>query len=58
MGDGCLLRIDLNLGKAAVPVKAPWEQVRILFNQGVDESAYKQGVLPPQSALASLDNGI
>jgi len=58
MGDGCLLRIDLNLGKAAVAIKAPWEQVRILFNQGVDESAYKQGVLPPQSALASLDNGI
>ena len=58
MGDGSLLRIDLNLGKAAVVVKAPWEQVRILFNQGVDESAYKQGVLPPQSALASLDKGI
>ena len=58
MGDGCLLRIDLNLGKAAVAIKAPWAQVRILFNQGVEESAYKQGVLPPQSALASLDKGI
>ncbi len=58
MGDGCLLRIDLNLGKAVVAVKAPWEQVRILFNQGVDESSYKQGTLPPQSALATLDDGI
>ena len=58
MGDGCLLRIDLNLGKAAVTVKAPWEQVRVLFNQGVDDPAYKQGVLPPQTALATLDDGI
>ena len=58
MGDERLLRIDLNLGKATVAVKAPWEQVRILFNHGVEESSYAQGVLPPHSALVTLDEGI
>lgn len=58
MGDERLLRIDLNLGKSVAEVKAPWEQVRVLFNHRVDEASYAQGVLPPQSALVTLDDGI
>jgi maltooligosyltrehalose trehalohydrolase len=58
MGDERLLRIDLNLGKTSVPVQAPWERVRILFKRGVDEVGLAQGVLPPYSALATLDGGI
>ena len=57
MGDERLLRIDLNLGSATAAVKAPWEQARVLFNQGVDEASITQGVLPPYSALVTLDDG-
>lgn len=58
MGDERLLRIDLNLGQSAVAVKAPWEQVQVLFNQGVDPASLAQGLLPAFSALATLDNGL
>lgn len=58
MGDERLLRIDFNIGQAAAQIAAPWENVRILFNQGVDEQGLAQGVLPPHSALVTLDDGV
>jgi maltooligosyltrehalose trehalohydrolase len=58
MGDERLLRIDLNLSASTVEVKAPWEQVRVLFNHRVGEASIAQGVLPPHSALVTLDDGI
>jgi maltooligosyltrehalose trehalohydrolase len=56
LGDQTLLRIDLNL--SATPVAAPplsaAEGERVLFQQGIDEQALAQGVLPARTAIASL----
>ncbi|HSC68268.1 MAG TPA: malto-oligosyltrehalose trehalohydrolase [Cellvibrio sp.] len=58
LGDERLLRIDLNLGGAPAELKAPWEQVRILYNHRVDEASLAQGALPPRSVLVTLDKGV
>ncbi len=58
LADQTLLRIDINL--SATPVAAPpltgmeAEGTRVLFQQGIDERALAQGVLPAHTAIASL----
>lgn len=53
LGDQTRLRIDINLG--AAPVAAPpLGEARVLFQQGIDEQALAQGVLPARTAIASL----
>ena len=57
MGDQSLLRIDINLG--ATPVAAPpLAQAKVLFQQGLDEQALAQGVLPARTAIASIREAI
>ena len=54
LGDGSVLRIDLNLGERPVEHQAP-EEVRILFEHPQQAMGLlQQGVLAPYSALVSL----
>lgn len=54
MGDGSLFRIYLNLSTVSVDATPALSAGRLLFNHQVMESDYQQGVLPPYSAVVTL----
>ncbi len=61
LGDGMILRIELNLGLEAVPVHAHWHHGRLLFaSQDMENFHEHQGSLPPRMAriyLVAQDEG-
>ena len=55
LNDGCVLRIELNLGKEAVPVLERDHHGRLLFaSQDMEEFHEHQGSLPPRMARVYL----
>ncbi|MDG9927524.1 MULTISPECIES: malto-oligosyltrehalose trehalohydrolase [unclassified Pseudomonas] len=55
LGDGRLLRIDINLSDAPVPTGARSQAGDLLCAHGVGEDDYRQGLLPARSAQAVLE---
>jgi hypothetical protein len=54
MGDGCLLRIYINLSIMPVPVTPSWSNGRLLFSHQVLKAEYDQGILTPGSILVCI----
>ena len=55
LGDGRLLRIDINLGADAVETGARSPAGKLLCAHRVNEDEYRQGLLPARSAQAVLE---
>ena len=55
LGNGQLLRIDLNLGADAVQLARPSPGLELLCAHRVDATAFRQGQLPARSAQALLE---
>lgn len=55
MGDGCQLRIYINLSPLPVPVTPSWNNARLLFSHQVLSAEYAQGILTPGSILVCLE---
>lgn len=54
LGNGSLLRIDLNLANNLVKLESPPGTRRQLFSHGVDDSHWNDGVMPPRSVVVTL----
>lgn len=55
MGDGCLLRIYINLSIMPVPVSPSWSNGRLIFSHQVLSAEYAQGILTPGAILACIE---
>ena len=55
LGDGSLLRIDLNLSDSTVHGEALAPGVQLLFSHGLDLGHFAQGTLAPRSIAVSLE---
>lgn len=56
MGDGSLLRIDLNLSGATAPVQPQWNHGRVIFRYRVTDEDYERGDLPAHSIIVALSS--
>ncbi|MNZ86652.1 hypothetical protein D3C78_1054790 [compost metagenome] len=56
LGDGSRLRIDFNLGEAAVAVKALPARAALVFHEGLDVGQYRAGRLPSGSIAVSMES--
>jgi maltooligosyltrehalose trehalohydrolase len=54
MGDGSLLRIDLNLSSSAVATPDPRNYEKLIFRHRVDHQSERDGFLPPYSIIVTL----
>jgi maltooligosyltrehalose trehalohydrolase len=58
MGDGSILRMDLNLSGNPVPVEPQWLYGRAIFRYRVTDEDYERGNLPPYSIRIALSADI
>jgi maltooligosyltrehalose trehalohydrolase len=56
MGDGSVLRLDVNLSGTTVAAEPYGNYSRVIFRYRVEDEHYERGHLPPYSFLASLTN--
>ncbi|WP_447590640.1 malto-oligosyltrehalose trehalohydrolase [Aquipseudomonas campi] len=56
LGDGCRLHIDINLGNTPAWVGPQALGSTVLLAQGVEPEVYRQGSLPPRSAVVLLED--
>ncbi|MCY1478558.1 Malto-oligosyltrehalose trehalohydrolase [compost metagenome] len=56
LGDGSRLRIDFNLGEAAVAVKTLPARAALVFHEGLDVGQYRAGRLPSGSIAVSMES--
>ncbi|GAC1032665.1 malto-oligosyltrehalose trehalohydrolase [Pseudomonas sp. No.21] len=56
LGDGSLLRIDLNLASAPVRAPLPHDGARVIFSNRMDLDDYRQGLLAPRSVAVTLED--
>lgn len=54
MGDGSLLRIDLNLSSSPVAIPDPRNYGKLIFRHRVDHQSERDGFLPPYSIIVTL----
>lgn len=55
MGDGCVLRIYINLSPLPIHATPAWNDARLIFSHQVLKAEYQQGILTPGSILVSIE---